>query len=137
MSTGSRQPAWGRKMNTINWRACDVFPVHGDAQERSLVGPSDLDKNLCPKPPGIARAEGIAFFNRAVLPKLGFLEEHIGEYEEVYYVMRGSGIFYCDGESSPCEEGDAIYVPAGVRHGMRNSGKLPIEYIVLGTFCSG
>ena len=121
-------------MYIINWRDCDGYPVHGDAEERILVGPRDISKNLCPKPPGIARAEGIVFFNRAVLRKSGILEDHVGQYEEIYYIIRGKGLFSCDDESSACKDGDTIYVPAGVRHGMRNTGEMPIEYIVVGSF---
>ena len=36
--------------------------------------------------------------------------------DEVYVVVSGRGIFFCDGERVPFEVGDFLFVPAGIEH---------------------
>jgi mannose-6-phosphate isomerase-like protein (cupin superfamily) len=36
--------------------------------------------------------------------------------DEVYVVVRGSGMFSCDGHRTPFGPGDFLFVPAGVEH---------------------
>jgi mannose-6-phosphate isomerase-like protein (cupin superfamily) len=119
-------------MNIVHWTRCEEYFVHGEARERSLLGPADPGRHVCPKPPGIYCTEKIAFFNRAVLPPAGALEMHVGASEEIYYILDGRGLFHVGNESAPCRKGDAIHVPAGVAHGLTNSADEPIEYLVLG-----
>lgn len=37
--------------------------------------------------------------------------------DEVYVVLEGSGVLEVEGEPMPLERGQAVYVPAGARHG--------------------
>ena len=59
---------------------------------------------------------------------LGFLPgqelpEHVHEHEhEVFDVLAGCGTMMLDGEAVELNPGDAILVPAGVRHGFKNTG---------------
>jgi quercetin dioxygenase-like cupin family protein len=41
-------------------------------------------------------------------------------------VVTGEGVLISDGEEYPIREGDVIYVPPGVDHGMRNDGTEPL-----------
>lgn len=58
---------------------------------------------------------------------LGFLPgqalpEHVHEHEhEVFDVLAGYGTMLLDGEAVALKPGDAIFVPAGVRHGFKNT----------------
>lgn len=36
--------------------------------------------------------------------------------DEVYVVVAGSGLFFCDGKTTPFGSGDFLFVPAGVEH---------------------
>jgi mannose-6-phosphate isomerase-like protein (cupin superfamily) len=36
--------------------------------------------------------------------------------DELYVVVAGRGMFFCDGERKPFECGDALFVPAGAMH---------------------
>lgn len=46
--------------------------------------------------------------------KLG--EHHHNEKDEIFYLLRGNGIFTQDGKSEDFKEGDVVYVPKGSRH---------------------
>jgi mannose-6-phosphate isomerase-like protein (cupin superfamily) len=119
-------------MNIVNHSQCQEYFVHGQARERSLLGPAEPARHICPKPPGIYCMEKLAFFNWASLPAGAALETHVGGSEEIYYILRGQGLFQAGGERAACREGDAIHVPAGIAHGLVNNGQEPIEYLVLG-----
>ena len=58
---------------------------------------------------------------------LGFLPGqelpvHVHAHEhEVFDVLSGQGTMYLDGEAVDLKAGDAVFVPAGVRHGFKNT----------------
>jgi quercetin dioxygenase-like cupin family protein len=49
------------------------------------------------------------------------LHAHAGQ-DKVYLVARGSGLFLLDGRELPMVAGDLLVAPAGVPHGVRNTG---------------
>ncbi len=58
---------------------------------------------------------------------LGFLPGqelpvHVHAHEhEVFDVLQGTGTMYLDGEAVELKAGDAVFVPAGVQHGFKNT----------------
>ena len=120
-------------MKKINWRDCSKYFIHADAIEYAMIGNKNKKYNLGPKTPGIECAEGISFFNHAELQPHKKLDQHVGKYEEIYYILQGEGEFYVDGEYEKVTSGDAIYVPPGSIHGMNNKSNRKIEYICLGS----
>ncbi len=120
-------------MKKINWRDCSKYIVHGDAIEYAMLGNRDTKYNLGPKAPSIECTEGITFFNYAELLPNKKLEQHVGIYEEIYYIIRGEGEFFVSGEFAKVKSGDAIYIPPGNVHGMNNNSGEAIEYICLGS----
>ncbi len=42
--------------------------------------------------------------------------------DKVYHVLAGSGLFLLAGREEPMAAGDLLVAPAGVQHGIRNSG---------------
>lgn len=42
--------------------------------------------------------------------------------EEVYYILRGTGEMTVGRETKPVAAGDAIFIPIGQRHSLRNTG---------------
>lgn len=120
-------------MCKANWRDCEEYFVHGEAREVCILGNSDLTLNVCNKEPKLPCASGILFFNRAYLTPDKTLEIHIGGTEEIHYILRGSGVFTIGDESFDVSEGDVVYAPARMKHGLHNTGTLDLEYIVLGT----
>ncbi len=52
-------------------------------------------------------------------------------YEETYYFLSGKGVIRIEGEEFPVGPGDAYLVPAGVDHGLRNTGAGPLRLVLL------
>ena len=61
-------------------------------------------------------------FSHAILPPGGQTDYHIHDRPELIYVVRGSGICVHEDERTPIEEDVAMWVPAGERHQILNSG---------------
>lgn len=53
-------------------------------------------------------------------------EEHILHHHddapELYYVLEGHGLFTVDDQERDCPSGTGIYIPAGSRHSVKNTG---------------
>lgn len=54
---------------------------------------------------------------------------HIGM-EEVFYFIRGSGVFILDGKEIPVKAGDVVVVPPESFHAVKNTGKDLLEHVV-------
>ena len=50
-------------------------------------------------------------------------EQMIHEEEEMCYVLRGKGCLEVKDKAFTCAAGEAVYIPAGVPHGVRNTGR--------------
>ena len=48
---------------------------------------------------------------------------HRHDVEEVLTVVEGTAEVWCDGETATVPAGQSVLVPAGVRHGFRNTGQ--------------
>jgi len=55
--------------------------------------------------------------------------------EEIYYILSGSALMTLDGESRPVGPGDAISIPPGLVHTIKNTG--PEELVFLCTCAPG
>lgn len=55
--------------------------------------------------------------------------------EEIYYILSGTGDMTLGDESRPVSPGDAIAIPPGMRHTIRNTG--PAELVFLCTCAPG
>ena len=58
--------------------------------------------------------------------------DHYHTYDEVVYVLEGTGALHVDGESAPLRAGSCVHLPAGLVHCLENVG--PGEMRVLGVF---
>ena len=54
---------------------------------------------------------------------------HAHEPEQCYYIISGTGMMMIEEETREVTSGDAIYIPQNKRHGIRNIGALPLEYL--------
>lgn len=61
-------------------------------------------------------------FSHAILPPGGQTDYHTHDRPELIYVVCGSGICVHEGERTPIEADVAMWVPAGERHQIVNSG---------------
>lgn len=57
---------------------------------------------------------------------------HAG-YDEVYYVLSGTGTITLDGESHALRPGAVAVIPAGLPHSLTASDGTPLEFIIFGT----
>jgi mannose-6-phosphate isomerase-like protein (cupin superfamily) len=49
--------------------------------------------------------------------------------EEIYYILSGNGMMAIEDAHSPVGPGDAIAIPAGLRHQIRNTGSVPLVFL--------
>jgi mannose-6-phosphate isomerase-like protein (cupin superfamily) len=68
-------------------------------------------------------------------PGLATTPHHHKVTEEIYYILSGSAEMTLEGESRPVGPGDAIAIPPGARHTIRNTG--PEELVFLCTCAPG
>ena len=57
---------------------------------------------------------------------------HTG-YDEVYYVVSGTGTVTLDGEISPLRPGSVVVIPAGVTHALQAAEGEELEFVIFGT----
>lgn len=62
----------------------------------------------------------------------GRAPDHFHTYDEVVYVLAGTGALHIDGEAAPLRPGSCIHLPARLVHALENEG--PGEMQVLGVF---
>jgi mannose-6-phosphate isomerase-like protein (cupin superfamily) len=60
---------------------------------------------------------------------------HHGNTEEIYYILSGTAAMTLGAETQPVGPGDAIAIPPGMRHTIRNTG--PEELVFLCTCAPG
>lgn len=78
--------------------------------------------------------EGILFFAFAVVEPGKELELHIDPYEEIYYVLQGTAMMRVDDDEREVHPGDAVWIPCGSPHSMRNDGKEDCAIVVAAGF---
>jgi mannose-6-phosphate isomerase-like protein (cupin superfamily) len=54
-------------------------------------------------------------------------------YDEVYYVLSGSGRIVIGGTEYRLEPGAVVTIPAGVPHALASDDDTPLEFIIFGT----
>jgi mannose-6-phosphate isomerase-like protein (cupin superfamily) len=53
--------------------------------------------------------------------------EEVHEVDQILYAVEGDGEAILDGRRNSFEKGDAVAVPAGTRHNIRNTAKKPLK----------
>ena len=74
--------------------------------------------------------EGLLFFAHAELKPGREIEEHADPYEEIYYIVKGSGLMRVGGEEGKVMAGDAVWLPYGVPHSLVNNGDQDCIFVV-------
>ncbi|MBI4633621.1 MAG: cupin domain-containing protein [Deltaproteobacteria bacterium] len=78
--------------------------------------------------------QGILFLAHAVLPPGNRLEDHRDPYEEIYMIHQGSGLMRVGDEEREVKEGDAIWIPVGEVHGLKNTTKAVTTIYVIAAY---
>jgi mannose-6-phosphate isomerase-like protein (cupin superfamily) len=112
----------GAKPKAKVMRAEEAFweepPGHFAAFSKLLVHPSNADTRY------------FDFRISSYQPK-GYAEVHVHEVaENIYYVLQGKGIVELDGKKHLVEPHMVVHIPAGVRHGIFNTGLEDLIFIV-------
>lgn len=105
---------------------------------RNLTDPEVLETTYIAHEGAIAQM----VLDRRVLKEIGFLavaylavgktiEPHRDPMEEIYYIQEGEGEMTVDDETRPVRTGDAIWIPTGASHALRNSGKRDLVILVV------
>jgi len=110
-------------MDIVNQRDAVPFTTVDGSTIRELLA----HRNSCIRFQSLAEAR---------LPVGGAtVPHHHAETEEIYYILSGAAEMTLDGETRPVGPGDAIAIPPGARHTIRNTG--PEELVFLCTCAPG
>jgi mannose-6-phosphate isomerase-like protein (cupin superfamily) len=112
-------------------------PLDSDGATHAVVGAEDSDEGaatagrhfrlLATPERGCASVTQFVGF----IP-VGRAPDHYHRYDEVVYVLDGSGELHIGGETEPLRAGTCVHLPAGLVHCLENKG--PGEMRVLGVF---
>lgn len=61
-------------------------------------------------------------FSHALIPPGSETDYHVHDRGELIYIVRGRGIAVCEGEEMPVQEDVVMWIDAGERHQMKNTG---------------
>jgi quercetin dioxygenase-like cupin family protein len=78
--------------------------------------------------------KSMEFLAYAMLPPGHAIEDHIDDYEEIYFVLNGAGVMRVGKEEKDVKEGDAIWLPAGEPHGLRNDKENMMVILVVAAY---
>jgi mannose-6-phosphate isomerase-like protein (cupin superfamily) len=73
----------------------------------------------------------IGFLASAILDKGRKIESHTDPMEEIYFIIMGEGEMSVGDETRHVIPGDAIWIPAGEAHALRNTGEDPLFLMVV------
>jgi len=74
-----------------------------------------------------------AYVDHLVLPQSTSTGRHFHrETAEVYYVMNGDGVITVSAETAQVHAGDAIPIQLNEQHAIENTGKTPLELLIIG-----
>lgn len=106
-------------MDVINRDDTVAFTTADGSTIRELLAP----RNSAIRKQSLAEAR--------LAPGTATTPHHHAVTEEIYYILSGTALMTLAGESRPVGPGDAIAIPPGTRHTIRNTG--PEELVFLCT----
>ncbi len=54
---------------------------------------------------------------------------HSHDPEQCFYLIKGKGLMVINGETSEVAAGDTVHIPSRIRHGIKNTGSVVLEYL--------
>ena len=94
------------------------------------IGEIAMTSILEPKPENFS-GQGRLFAHTVMKPGQYFgKHSHSGEFE-IYYILKGAGIYIDNDEEYPVKAGDVMVCEDGGTHGIRTSGDEDLEFIAL------
>jgi mannose-6-phosphate isomerase-like protein (cupin superfamily) len=93
------------------------YQAHGGALARMIITAPDL--------------RGMDFLAHASLGPGKEIEDHVDPYEEIYFILQGKGLMRVGPEAQEVGPMDAVYLPAGIPHGLTNIGSEELTILVV------
>ncbi len=104
-------------MDVTNIESVPAFSTKDGSEIRELLA----HRNSCIRRQSLAEAR---------LPAHGATTPHYHpRAEEIYYILEGRGSMQIGGEVRPVGPGDAIAIPPGARHQIRNTGSVVLKFL--------
>ncbi len=113
-----------RHLSKLKSRPDDLTAGAKRVKFKPIFGAGDADAG---KLQGVARYGELTVRPRGATALVSYPAE-----EQIYYVLDGSGTLLYDDQKVPVKKDDFMYLPAGIKHGMSNSGRSPVRVIVMG-----
>ena len=106
-------------MKIVNLRSANVVHTEHGSEIRPLIDRTTSDIVQC------SVAEELLPPGCAVRP------HHHASTEEVYYILDGEGEMTVASETENVRSGDAVYIPIGSVHTLRNTGQTPMRIVLV------
>jgi mannose-6-phosphate isomerase-like protein (cupin superfamily) len=104
-------------MDVTNIHHVSAFTTKDGSEIRELLA----HRNSCIRQQSLAEAR---------LPVNGATTPHRHlRTEEIYYIVEGQGSMHLGNETRPIGPGDAIAIPPGARHQIRNTGPVILKFL--------
>jgi mannose-6-phosphate isomerase-like protein (cupin superfamily) len=65
-------------------------------------------------------------------PEKAFRAHYHEDLEEIFIILKGQGKILVDGEEAEMGKGEAVVIPPGIVHEMKNAGGEDLEYLAVG-----
>jgi mannose-6-phosphate isomerase-like protein (cupin superfamily) len=95
--------------------------------EPFVTADGSMIRELCGRPTGGTANQSLA--EATLEPGQATQRHYHGEVEEIYFVLDGEGEMELDGDRARVEAGQAIPIPPGARHQIRNVGSRPLRIL--------
>lgn len=100
----------------VDW---ECPPGHHNSYSKMLISPENSETKEID-------------FRISIYRPQGYVEPHTHVVaENIYYVIRGTGLVELDGEKHLVEPNTVVYAPPGVKHAIRNTGFEDLVMIVV------
>ncbi|MEM1319762.1 MAG: cupin domain-containing protein [Bacteroidota bacterium] len=103
-----------------SFQDCPAFLAGDHTQIRELLHPN---KDTVPLNYSLAHASVGA--GEASLPHI------LKRSSEVYVILQGEGEMHIDGETAPLKTGQLVYIPAGAKQHIVNTGTLELQFLCI------
>ncbi len=81
--------------------------------------------------PDMLSSKNVSFASVIVNSGAKISAHYHGKMEEIYFILEGKGLTTIDNKSTNVKAGDAIYIPPRAVHGIKNTGRNLLRFVVI------
>jgi len=108
-----------------------VVPKHGEALYRDLLC-ARLEESSNKDPESVCLQTMWKCWVTTVPPGVELKPHTHNDHEQIYYIIKGSGVISVGGEKRTVNAGDCVYLPTDVPHGFLNNSNDEVEIFAVG-----